>query len=66
MSENLHTRAAELHTQAAYAHVAAEFEHSTGDHISAEDLDKRAYERSVRAVQLSQEIVKHEPESLKL
>lgn len=56
MSDNLHARAVELHTQAAYAHVAAEFEHSTGDHLSAKELDTEAYIRSVAATKVSRSI----------
>jgi len=56
MSESLHARAVELHTQAAYAHVAAEYEHSTGDHLSAKELDKEAYIHSVEATKVSRSI----------
>ncbi|MDR3725447.1 MAG: hypothetical protein P4K86_00240 [Terracidiphilus sp.] len=56
MSENLHARAIELHTQAAYAHVAAEYEHSTGDHLSAKQLDTEAYLHSVEATKVSRSI----------
>jgi hypothetical protein len=56
MAENLHARAIELHTQAAYAHVAAEFEHSTGDHMSAKELDTKAYISSVEATKVSRSI----------
>jgi hypothetical protein len=56
MSENLHARAVELHTQAAYAHVAAEYEHSTGDHMSARELDKEAYDHSLEAAKVSKAI----------
>ncbi len=66
MPENLHELAAELHTQAAYAHVAAEFEHSTGDHMTAKDLDKEAWKHSVEAVKVSKSIAERAPESQQL
>jgi len=58
MPPSQHTQAAELHTYAAYAHAAAECQHSTGDHISAQTLARLAYERSLQAAQLSEELVR--------
>jgi hypothetical protein len=58
MSPSQHIQAAELHTNAAYAHAAAQCLHSTGDHISAQTLARLAYERSQKAAQLSEELVR--------
>jgi len=56
--QNQHAQAAELHTNAAYAHAAAECQHSSGDHLSAQDLARLAYERSQEAARLSRAIAK--------
>jgi len=66
MAENLHALAAELHTQAAYAHVAAEFEHSTGDYMTAKQLDRNAWKHSVEAVKVSKSIAEKAPEPQQL
>jgi hypothetical protein len=58
MLQSQHAQAAELHTNAAYAHAAAGCEHSTGDHISAEDLTRKAFELSQEAAQASRAIAK--------
>ena len=58
MPQSQHAQAAELHTHAAYAHAAAECQHSSGDHISAQDLARVAYERSQEAARLSRAIAK--------
>jgi hypothetical protein len=65
MPQSLHAQAAELHTNAAYAHAAAECQHSSGDHISAQDLTRMAYERSQEAARLSRAIAKESLETLK-
>lgn len=51
--ENAHI--AELHTRAAYAHTAAAFGHSTGDHASPLDLARNARQRSLEAVEYSED-----------
>jgi hypothetical protein len=58
MPQSQHAQAAELHTYAAYAHAAAECQHSSGDHISAQDLTRVAYECSQEAARLSRAIAK--------
>jgi len=65
MSESLHAQAAELHINAAYAHAAAGCEHSTGDHVSAQDLTRVAFERSQEAAQVSRAIAKESLEPMK-
>jgi len=64
MSQTEHAVAADLHTYAAYAHIAAAHAYSTGDHISIQDLTRKAHEHSVEAAKLSEEIAKTTPEAL--
>ncbi|MGD0680817.1 MAG: hypothetical protein ABR990_02105 [Terracidiphilus sp.] len=65
MTQGLHAQAAELHTNAAYAHAAAECQHSSGDHLSAQDLARMAYERSQEAAHLSRVIAKESIEPIR-
>ena len=44
-----HERIAELHLLAAHAHSAAAVAHGKGDHLSAHELSKKAYELSMNA-----------------
>jgi hypothetical protein len=64
MLQSQHAQAAELHTNAAYAHAAAGCQHSSGDHLSAQDLARMAYERSQEAAQLSKALAKETLESM--
>jgi hypothetical protein len=64
MSQNEHAVAADLHTHAAYAHIAAAHAHSTGDHISTQDLTRKANQHSIEAARFSDEIAKTAPESI--
>jgi hypothetical protein len=61
MTESQGTFVADLHTKAAYAHVAAAHEHSTGDHLSAQELARKALGKSVEAVRYTEEIVQDGP-----
>jgi hypothetical protein len=49
MTQSAHNRAAELHNLAAHAHSAAAAAHNKGDHLSAHELSKQAYELSMSA-----------------
>jgi hypothetical protein len=49
MTQSAHNRAAELHNLAAHAHSAAAAAHHKGDHLSAHELSKQAYELSMNA-----------------
>jgi len=56
MPPSPHNRIAELHSLAAHAHTAAAVAHGKGDHLSAHDLSKQAFEHSMNAHKLSQEL----------
>jgi len=49
MPQSTHDRAAELHNLASHAHAAAAAAHGKGDHLTAHELTKRAYEHSISA-----------------
>jgi hypothetical protein len=66
MPQSLHAQAAELHTNAAHAHAVAGCQHSSGDHISAQDLTRMAYERSQEAARLSKALAKESLEPLRV
>ena len=49
MTQSAHNRAAELHNLAAHAHSVAASAHHKGDHLTAHELSKQAYELSMNA-----------------
>ena len=56
MSPSSSYRLVELHNLAAHAHTAAAAAHDKGDHRTAHELSKQAYEHSLDAHKLSQEL----------
>jgi hypothetical protein len=57
MSQNPHERLTELHYLAAHAHEAAAVAHDKGDHLTAHELTKQAFEHSRNAHKLSEELM---------
>jgi len=55
MPQSSHNRIAELHNLAAHAHTAAATAHGKGDHLTAHELSKQAFEHSMNAHKLSEE-----------
>jgi len=53
---NTSQRITELHNLAAHAHLAAAASHDKGDHLSAHELTKQAYEHSREALEHSQKL----------
>ncbi len=49
MTQSPHHRIAELHNIAAHAHSAAAVAHEKGDHLSAHELSRKAFEQSREA-----------------
>ena len=56
MPQSTHDRAAELHNLAAHAHAAAATAHGKGDHLTAHELSKQAYEHSMNVNKLVEEL----------
>jgi hypothetical protein len=56
MPQSSHDRAAELHSLAAHAHAAAATAHGKGDHLTAHELSKQAYEHSLNVYKLAEEL----------
>jgi len=56
MPSSPHNRVAELHNLAAHAHTAATA-HGKGDHLTAHELSKQAFEHSMNAHKLSEDLV---------
>ena len=56
MPQSSHDRAAELHNLASHAHAAAAAAHGKGDHRTAHELSKQAYELSRSALKHSEEL----------
>jgi len=59
MPQSTHDRAAEFHNKAADAHKAAATAHGKGDHMTAHELSKQAYEHSREAHELSVQALEH-------
>jgi hypothetical protein len=57
MPSSPHNRVAEIHNLAAHAHTAAATAHGKGDHLTAHELSKQAFEHSMNAHKLSEELV---------
>ena len=55
MTQSSHDRAAELHNLAAHAHATAAAAHNKGDHLTAHELSKQAYELSMNAHRFAEE-----------
>jgi hypothetical protein len=56
MSQGNQSRLAELHNLAAHAHSAAAVAHGKGDHLTAHELTKQAYEHTMNVRKLSEEL----------
>jgi hypothetical protein len=56
MPQSPHNRVAELHNLAAHAHTAAAAAHGGGDHLTGHELSKQAFEHSMNAHKLSEEL----------
>ena len=56
MSHSQHQKAVELLNKAAHAHQAAAASHNKGDHLTAHELSKQAYEHSAEALKHSNEL----------
>ena len=63
MPQSTHDRAAELHDLAAHTHAAAATAHGKGDHLTAHELSKEAFEHSRNAHKYTQGLIE---ESVKL
>jgi len=59
MPQSEHSHAAEMHMRAAHAHTAAAAAQGKGDHVTAEEMSKRAHEHSSKAFKASEEILGH-------
>jgi hypothetical protein len=57
MPQSPHNRVAELHNLAAHTHTAAAAAHGKGDHLTGHELSKQAFEHSMNAHKLSEELV---------
>ena len=65
MPVSTHKPIAELHNLAAHAHTAAAAAHDKGDHLSAHELTKQAFEHSRNAFKLSETLAAESQKSSK-
>ena len=65
MPQSTHGRIAELHNLAEHAHAAAAAAHGKGDHLTAHELSKKAFEYSKSAHRHSEEMVEEAAASSK-
>ena len=56
MPQSPHNRVAELHNLAAHANTTAAAAHDKGDHLTGHELSKQAFEHSMNAHKLSEEL----------
>jgi hypothetical protein len=55
MTQSPHDRIAELHNLASHAHLAAAAAHGKGDHLTAHELSRKAFEHSREAYTQSEQ-----------
>jgi hypothetical protein len=66
MPQSTHDRAAELHNLAAHAHAAAAVAHNKGDHATAHELSRQAYEHSMNVRKLAEELAAKDERAAKV
>jgi hypothetical protein len=57
MPQSSHGQSAELHNLAAHTHEAAAVAHDKGDHLTAHELSKQAFEQSKNAHRHSEQLL---------